>query len=90
MGKLNLGKGEIIQLSPEENAKIEEMTEQAEKDIKELKEGLRVNFRWDKEHLAVVKKAAELIGVPYQIYIKDSLFRRAIEDIEKIEKHLTT
>ena len=90
MGKLNLGRGEIIQLSPEENAKIEEMTEQAEKDIKELKEGLRINFRWDKEHLAVVKKAAELIGVPYQIYIKDSLFRRAIEDIEKIEKHLTT
>jgi hypothetical protein len=29
-----------------------------------------------------------VIGVPYQVYIKDSLFRHAVEDIERNEKHL--
>jgi predicted DNA binding CopG/RHH family protein len=87
MGRLNLGKGKVFQLSSEKDSEIEAMTEQAEKDIAELKE-IRVNFRWDKEHLAVVKRAAEVIGVPYQVYIKDSLFRHAVEDIERNEKHL--
>jgi hypothetical protein len=56
------------------------MTEQAEKDIAELKE-IRVNFRWDKEHLAVVKKAAEVIGVLWRP-LTSCLSRRALtEDI---------
>jgi predicted DNA binding CopG/RHH family protein len=36
----------------------------------------------------VVKKAAEVIGIPYQVYIKDSLVRHAVEDIERNEKYL--
>jgi hypothetical protein len=78
MGRLNLGKGEVVQLSSEEDSKIGAMTEQAEKDIAELKE-IRVNFRWDKEHLAVVKKAAEVIGVLWRP-LTSCLSRRALTE----------
>lgn len=48
---------------PEEQAEIiNKFIEQAEKDIEEA----RVNFRWGKEQLELVKKVANLMGVPYQ------------------------
>lgn len=73
--KYEIGPGEVIELSPEENEQIEKMTVQAEADI----EAARVNFRWDKQHVEVIKAAANLIGVPYQTYIKMVLFQHAAQ-----------
>lgn len=51
---------------------------QSERDVLDA----RVNFRWGHEQVATVKRAADLIGVPYQTYIKLVVFRQALADIQ--------
>jgi predicted DNA binding CopG/RHH family protein len=64
-------------------AKVEAATAQAEADVSARKTvEVHVHFRWDSQHLNVVRKAAELLGVPYQAYIKDCIFRQALRDID--------
>ena len=72
----------VQELTPELEEKINLMIEQADKEILEA----RVNIRWQKQQLDLVKKAASLIGIPYQIYIKDIVFRKSIEDINNFSK----
>lgn len=43
----------------------------------------RVNFRWGSAQLAVVRRVAMLMGVPYQQYIKQVLFRQAYADLQR-------
>lgn len=50
---------------------------QAERDLAEC----HVNFRWQREQLDLVKRAADEIGVPYQTYIKLCVFRQAKQDL---------
>lgn len=54
---------------------------QAERDLEEA----RVNFRWGKEQVQLVKKVADAMGVPYQTYIKQVIYRQALADLERIE-----
>jgi predicted DNA binding CopG/RHH family protein len=42
-----------------------------------------VTLRWGKEQIAVVKRAAGMLGVPYQTYLKQVVFRQALTDIEQ-------
>lgn len=72
----------VQELTPELDQKINEMIELADKEVSEA----RVNIRWQKEQLDLVKKAAALIGIPYQIYIKDIVFRKSVEDIKNFSK----
>jgi predicted DNA binding CopG/RHH family protein len=58
-------------------AKVEKMIAQADSEFEEV----RINFRWGHSQLNTIKKAVDLIGVPYQTYIKSVLFRQATEDI---------
>jgi predicted DNA binding CopG/RHH family protein len=51
---------------------------QADREI----EASRVNFRWGPAQVEVVKRAAQLAGVPYQTYIKQVVWRQAVEDIK--------
>ena len=44
---------------------------QAEHDL----EAMRVDFRWGRAQVDMVKRAAKLFGVPYQTYMKDVVFR---------------
>jgi hypothetical protein len=44
-----------------------------------------VTLRWGKEQIAVVKRAAALLGVPYQTYLKHVVFKQALADIERAE-----
>jgi predicted DNA binding CopG/RHH family protein len=44
-----------------------------------------VTLRWGKEQVAVVKRAAAILGVPYQTYLKQVVFRQALADIERAE-----
>ncbi len=64
------------------DGRISRMTEEADREIAEA----RVNFRWGPRQVNVVKRAAELIGVPYQTYIKEAVFRQALKDIESAER----
>ena len=47
-----------------------------------------VTLRWGREQIAVVKRAAALMGVPYQTYLKQVVFKQAIADIERTESVL--
>lgn len=70
-----------IELGRELDEKIRTMTELADRDVEET----RVSFRWGRKQLATVKRAAEALGVPYQTYIKQVVFRQAIADIRDVE-----
>jgi predicted DNA binding CopG/RHH family protein len=48
-----------------------------------------VTLRWGRQQIAVVKRAAALIGVPYQTYLKQVVFRQAVIDIERAEATLS-
>jgi predicted DNA binding CopG/RHH family protein len=48
-----------------------------------------VTLRWGREQIAVVKRAAALIGVPYQTYLKQVVFKQAVVDIERAEAALS-
>lgn len=68
-----------VELSPEEDAQIRATIAQADRDIEEA----HVNFRWGRCQVDTVKRAAAAMGVPYQTYIKQVVFRQAIADLEK-------
>lgn len=69
------------ELSPEEDARVRALIDQAERDIEET----RVNFRWGKVQVDTVKRAAALAGVPYQTYMKQIVFRQAVADLRAAE-----
>lgn len=72
----------VQELTPELDEKINVMIEEADKEFLDS----RVNMRWPQKQLEIAKKAASLVGIPYQIYIRDSVFRRAMEDLDKYSK----
>ena len=45
----------------------------------------KVTMRWPREQLDVVRKAADLFGMPYQTYVKQAAFRAALDDLQKLE-----
>jgi len=57
--------------------------EEAEEDVKEM----RMQIRWNKKQISVIKKAAALIGIPYQTYAKQTLFLQALDDIQKASQY---
>lgn len=73
-------------LSEDLDKEITAMIEQVDKEIFES----RVTMRWQKEQLDIVKKAASLIGIPYQIYIREIVFRKSLDDISQITEKLKT
>ena len=73
-----------IELPDDVADRVDEMTAQADREIEEA----RVNFRWGPKQVDVVKRAAALMGVPYQTYMKEAVFRQAIADIEAAKRAL--
>jgi len=67
----------IVGAGQEEDPAVAEMIDQAEREIDEA----RVNVRFGREQLDIVKLAAEIRGIPYQIYIKDAVYERAFQDV---------
>jgi predicted DNA binding CopG/RHH family protein len=45
----------------------------------------RVTFDWDVNELETVKQAAEALGLPYQVYLKQAALRQALADIRAAE-----
>jgi predicted DNA binding CopG/RHH family protein len=69
--------GEYV-MDPAISSKIEGMIAAADSEISET----RVNFRWGKEQLDLVKPAAAQMGVPYQTYIKQVVYRQCLQDLK--------
>ncbi len=71
---------------PELEAELEAMEEETESEVANRAPGeARVNFRWGREQLAFVKRAAATMGVPYQTYIKQAAFRQAAADLQTVQ-----
>ena len=58
----------------EEDKRITEKIAEAEKELEET----RVSFRWGKDQLAIVKRAADLMGIPYQTFLKLAVYEHAL------------
>ena len=73
----------------EEDTEVSELVSRLEAEAdREIATGI-VTLRWGKEQIGVVKRAASLVGVPYQSYLKQVVFRQALADIEHAEAVLT-
>jgi predicted DNA binding CopG/RHH family protein len=70
-----------IQLPEEEDKRITDMIDAADREIEET----RVSFRWGREQLAIVKKAAEKMGVPYQTFMKMCVYERALDLLKDVQ-----
>ncbi len=70
------------ELSPEEDERARAAIETAER---QLSQEPRVNMRWHPGQLDVVKRAADLYGMPYQVYIRQAAFRAALDDLLKVQ-----
>ena len=70
---------------PELDPRLEALQAEVEQEIEES----RVNFRWGREQLDVVKRAAGIIGVPYQTYLKQVVYKQAVADIQASRTALT-
>ncbi len=74
-----------IEEDPEVSEMVTRMEEEADREIA----AGTVTLRWGKEQIAVVKRAAALMGVPYQTYLKHVVFKQALADIERAEAVLS-
>lgn len=54
----------------------------------ELAGEMRVNIRWGRDQVNIIKKAAKLLDVPYQVYIKQLAIKQALVDIREVEDAL--
>ncbi len=74
---------EPYEIDSEDATRAEAAIEQADRD---LAEETRVNMRWSRAQLEVVKRAAALFGIPYQTYVKQAAFRAALDDLVKVRE----
>ncbi len=74
------------EMDPKMASKAERMIAIADAEMDET----RVNFRWGKRQVNLVKQAADLMGIPYQIYIKETIYRQALNDIREAQTGMLT
>jgi predicted DNA binding CopG/RHH family protein len=70
-----------LELAPDMDAKVQKLTAAADEEL----EATRVNFRWQREPLKLIKAVAAAMGIPYQTYMKQVLYRQALDDLGKIQ-----
>ena len=71
-----------VELPEDEAAIINQQIADAEQELKEA----RVHFRWGMKQLVMVKKVAAQMGIPYQTYIKQVVFRQALHDLKELQE----
>lgn len=67
----------------EEDVETSEMVTRMEQEADSEMLSRTVTLRWGQDQIDVVKRAAAIIGVPYQTYLKQVVFRQALADIEQ-------
>lgn len=75
----------VVEERIEEDAEVSELVSRLEDEAdRELASG-SVTLRWGRGQIGVVKRAAAILGVPYQTYLKQVVFRQALADIAQGE-----
>lgn len=75
----------VIEERIEEDREVSDLVSRLEAQADDEVATGSITLRWGKGQIAVVKRAAAILGVPYQTYLKQVVFRQAIEDIEHAE-----
>lgn len=79
----------VVAERAEEDAEVSELVSRLEAEADRDIAAGTVTLRWGREQIAVVKRAAGILGVPYQTYLKQVVFRQALADIEHAGAVLT-
>jgi len=85
MPKFDPAEMKVIADHLEEDEETSEMVTRMEREADEEISASTVTLRWGREQVDVVKRAAGIMGVPYQTYLKQVVFRQAVEDIERAQ-----
>ena len=78
-------KMQIVADHVEESVEVSELVNRLEAEADRDIAAGTVTLRWGREQIALVKRAARLIGVPYQTYLKLVVYKQALADIERVE-----
>ena len=73
----------VVEERAGEDAEVSELVSRLEAEADNEIAAGTVTLRWGKEQIGVVKRAAAILGVPYQTYLKQVVFRQALADIEQ-------
>jgi hypothetical protein len=73
--RTKMGSGGAVELPVEKHQEAVRQTAIADEEC-------RVNFRWGSAQLDIVKQVAKKMGVSYQQYIKQVLYRQAHADLQ--------
>lgn len=79
----------VVEERTGEDAEVSELVSRLEAEADSEIAAGTVTLRWGKEQIGVVKRAAAILGVPYQTYLKQVVFRQAVADIEQAEAVLS-
>lgn len=79
----------VVEARTGEDAEVSELVSRLEAEADSEIAAGTVTLRWGKEQIGVVKRAAAILGVPYQTYLKQVVFRQAVADIEQAEAVLS-
>jgi hypothetical protein len=73
----------------EEGPEVSEMVDRLEAEAdRDIVAGI-VTLRWGREQIAIIQRAAELMGIPYQTYLKHVAIKQALADLEQAQTVLT-
>lgn len=78
----------VVSERVEEDPEVSDLVSRLEAEADSQVAPRSITLRWGERQIAVVKRAAAILGVPYQTYLKQVVFRQAIEDIEHAESVL--
>jgi predicted DNA binding CopG/RHH family protein len=76
--------GEMIsgEMDEEESARFAVIEEQGERDAEQEIREQRMNVRWTKMQVDLVRRAAAIYGITYQTYLKQAAVRQALADLK--------
>jgi predicted DNA binding CopG/RHH family protein len=85
MPKFDITKIKVVGEHVLEDPEISEMVTRMEAEADAEILGGVVTLRWGKRQIETVKRAAGYMGIPYQTYLKQVVFRQALADIREAE-----
>ena len=79
----------LVSAGIERNPDVLRLLEEGEQEEREqLGAEMRVNIRWGRDQVNIIKKTAAGLDVPYQLYIKQVVIRQAMIDLKETEQAL--
>ena len=75
----HVGDGEM---GEEEAARFTALEKQADHDAAREVREQRVNLRWSRDQVELIRRAAAIYGITYQTYLKQAAVRQALADLK--------